>query len=236
MTPAASSPRDRKLIFASVALFLTAGIIFGGTWLLQTTAFQLLLRRPQPEAGAWHLSVENKSAIISQVGEFRAGWQQWALLHKDEVRAMLRASPNDQQAFQKVYDAIPRFPQKEDAGFTLNDLSRPSVGPGSYTWSHHVERYVESPHQAVDPVAHGRHLKAVSFTQETQQHNFATYHDIALTTSATPSVDCVTLWASGRVTETTHPYVLEPGRRFVESITEREIEAPYDFLTGVLRP
>ncbi len=230
MTPTLSSSRDRRLLLVSVALFVIAGGIFGGTWLLQSAAFQSLLRKREHEPQAYHYSAKNKAVVLSQVKEFRDAWRQWALNHKDEVRAMLRSSPTDQAAFQKVYDAIPRFPQKEDAGFTLADLSKPPSSPAVYTWSHHIEQYVESPHQAADPTAHGRHSKTVSFTQETQRHNFATYHDIALTTSVNYGVDFLTLWASGRITETTIPYVLEPGKNRVEATTEHEIEAPYDFL------
>lgn len=219
---------NKKIIVVSTFLFVMAIIIISGLLYLQHRASQTYISSSESrKRRAEEMAAESRGPRLVKARRMREQWQTWAIKHKSELKRMLNATTKDQTALSVVWEKLPIGLEDGQAGMKAQEV----IGePNAFTWQ---------------PVAKGGHLSSnVSAEwsnrvaasnramQMQRQKNFVLLKDIEISRSMNPGTSQLSLWASGRITES--KTVVNPNHRsgqpaFVE-LAPQEIEPPYDFL------
>ncbi len=175
-----------------------------------------------------------RPARLDRVKLLREKLRPWAIQHKQLLKAMLKAQHGDETALRAVIDAIPANPGSKGLGITHEDLmprrdhkAAALAGTPMFTWQ------ASSKHKApanLDPKRREEYARSMRMLNARVSNNYARYRDFELSTSMGFSRSRLSLWASGRVTESepqSRPYkngfTLQDG-------AHREILPRYDYL------
>lgn len=207
----------------SVLTLCCVGFI-GGMYYLQYKATHApvmgFTHPPDPQ-----LVAETEGRKKEKILELRDKWQVWAKGHQPELRAMLKAGPNDFAVVSPVVDAIPGLPTKQTCGIEASDLS------GIVNASDPVVVAVDWHQPPKNMMARTPQEQAwVDELRKSQllanQEAFGQMHDVIVTSAFSAwSKKNYFLWASGRVTE--NPHSVPAGNRNYKTIAP-----PYDFLVS----
>lgn len=231
----AEEAKNRRLVIGAVLLLLMTGGVLGTLFQRQNYAGSqaYALAQNQRAMQIADLTPAQKQAWIDHAKMLRRKWQPWALQHKDMLRKMLRAGPNDEAAMLAVWSALPYpdYPGKPKLGISSLDLrpvqdfkkSLDSRSP-DFTWQALGKLNQKGPPS-------GKRA-------EWLRQQFEAKRDIQLSRSTGHSSSILYLWASGRITETKkikkNVMVMVKGklRQGFESTEgpHREVVPPYDFL------
>lgn len=228
--------RNRRLGTVAITMFLLAIGVFGGL-----TYLQLRAGAPIDPATAQNEELEQKveatrPARLAKIKELREKWRPWAEKHKELLKRMLNAKLSDRVALMAVYSVIPATPDASDktkvAGITRRDLvpDDPAVlvrtGAPSFTW----QPLDKLSQPKMDPKFKETYRRQKLFIAARLQENFARLRDIELSRSVNVGRSQLSLWASGRITESEavrQPY--RNGHILVDG-PHQEVQPPYDFL------
>lgn len=212
--------QTRRMAIAAGAVILICGSVFGGLFYLQRQAALSSTSR-EAQIEAFNKSVEPSKAQVAQrmanVRQLREQWRSWALQHKSELRRMLRASPNEHSALVTVYNQLPEFPKRSDAGFTGKEAD-----DAGFTWQPGTK--LDSNADFIALQAPEAQRNAGQMLAARARKHFSDIRDIELSRSFNRGFSHTSLWASGRVTE--EYYRGNAGEKSMVA----EIEPPYDFL------
>lgn len=220
-----STPKGKKntLRIAGLSTLIVCCVGFvGGMYYLQYQAAH------KPVFGFTHppdpqLVAETEQRKKEKILELRDKWQLWAKAHQTELRAMLKAGPNDFSAVSPVVDAIPGFPTKQSCGIEDSDVSGivnatdPVVV--DVTWHQPPKNIGARTPQEQEWVDGLKRYQLLS-----NQTSFGQMRDVVVTSATSSwSKKNYFLWASGRVTENPHS---TPARNY------KTVAPPYDFLVS----
>ena len=195
------------------------------------------LERDSERPDVWYpiLSAEEAKERRDKINALRAKWRGWAQRHREPLQKMLSAKATDQAAMWEVYDAVPSTPTIADAGFTSRDLvTIEDINQDRifFTWNCPLDAGKGTNAETRE------RLRAWKVRHEAQlQRDFAEMRDIVITSSVNIGPTRLSLWASGRVTESR----LELGAGFRQPVwkprpTYQEVLPPYEFLKSQPTP
>ena len=223
--------RSRVLIAAAVAMLLLACGVFGSLFYLQNRAAapgeDAIVARYAAEQVALEPVSAEVAKRVEHIRQMRAKWRPWALEHKQELKRMLAARPNDQSAMMAVYDAVPANPTVAEAGFSEADFKS---GPVRLGWQPTAKLWAKA--NISDPNQQKQNEKDIREIAQEMQKTFASMRDIKLSSSMNTGRSQTVFWASGRITE--NKRIDNPkhgaGQPSLIEAPPQQIEPPYDFL------
>lgn len=228
----ADDPRDqqRKLKIAIVLLFLSSATIFGTMFYLQARAKNYAASAAPTQTGLVAVAVAQKqhSAKLAQARLLRDKWRPWAMQHQQELKQMLAAQPDTPDAFKGVWGKVPAMSNAKDGGITDADLNSTQA---PFSWNA-VEKMVRPGREdrAATPGENAEYAAGRQFIQKQLNDDFVALKDVRISESIDSGPSMISLWASGRVTESTEiPQTIVGQPAFVQG-PEQEIEPVYDFL------
>lgn len=221
-TQVSPSNNDKRLVTICLALIaLSAGSILTVLWL------QYRLGNYHRTQYAPQLTVTEQNTIQTKANLLRDEWRSWALAHKDELKEMLTAQGDGYAEVDRVWKLLPVPPLFEGSELKNSDFTSP---PFMFTWTALPAGMEKNPVIQGDKVALKRFKKSQTFLEEQRRDYAKRFHDLAISQSVNPGKETITLWASGRITRTTHPDHYVQGTPLTEQVTDEEIVPPYDFL------
>jgi len=205
-----SQDAPKQRLWTGVALALVVAIIAltGEFFRLQSekmthaTALQKLEVQIARYNARAELTDEQKAKRLERAKFLRGKWRVWAVAHKDELKQMINAQPDDQAAFMVVWNAIPAAPEQPSDGINSKDLN--AEGDTShgeaYTWNAITKANVQfnEPPTADDQK---RISRSQNYQTATQQEDFKQWRDVEISSSVQTGTSALNLWASGRITE-----------------------------------
>ncbi len=171
----------------------------------------------------------SRSSVIARITQLREAWKPWATENQGLLRRMQNSSPADFGTMTLVYDSLPANPVGPASLTNFTGLERGAVvfswqPSGRFDSSGAIDRVYNNP----DDRAKQKHI--LSFTEHLRRKQFAEYHDVLVSNSMGVGTSHLSLWASGRVTETKIVRHFTPGQpAFAEGPTI-QILPPFDFL------
>lgn len=218
----AEAARSRRLLLASAAMLLLAAGMAGGLFYLRERAqgprfqkgerFQLV-----PPA----LAARQREQRMAKAEWLRDKWRPWAQKNKEVLRKLAQARPGDEAVMLATLNALPTMPTAKATGFSIVDLADGVQA----TWQPFLKDSLNSP---TSPNDHQVIMRR--FRQE-----FASEHDMVLSTMSHPDSPTTFVWASGRVTEQeagAAKVKKKPGTSELEIMRHphRELFPAYEFL------
>jgi beta-lactamase regulating signal transducer with metallopeptidase domain len=174
------------------------------------------------------LSEKEWVRLIGTMRELRERWRAWADDHKELLRRLAAARPEDEALMREVWDAVPaHLMSAARTGTGVRDLIR---GPG---WAIVWEGW-DKTQRRLDPKAGARasdlDRRIGEGIAKRMFADFRTHRDVVVAWSAATPVH-FTLWASGRITEEWYappPAKLQPGAQRDERDDEyKTIDPPF---------
>jgi hypothetical protein len=215
------NPENKRLIIAATLMFLMAGGILGSLFHRQQQAKAGQYARPEQHVP--DMAAPLQKARMKRVTLLRDKWKIWAARHKEDLSQMLAGDKNAQA---KVWAALPLLPEQSG---TLRDEDI-NGGNSTFTW----QPVMKSTFTASDPAkAQQQNQEARALSVRFLREDFSQYKDIMISKSRNSGAKTISLWASGRVTET--ETVRNTGGSKGQSVfkeVSRELSPPYDFLLG----
>ncbi len=209
--------KTRQVILAMMALLISGGTLASLTYL-------------QGQANKGQYAQQNKyvpdmapalqNARKKKAAELRERWRVWAIEHKADLKRMLNGDKNAQNL---VWQSLPTLPESPSP--LTHDIL--DAGVCEYSWQPVLKISDWSTFQSSEGgKAQMRHNMQVDL-----QNGFQDYQDIWIAKSGNSGSKTVSLWASGRVTET-ETVENTPHRSGQPTFKEvsRELVPPYHFL------
>lgn len=228
----------RGSIAAGICL---CGLIIGGVIPWRLTAGSrplppLAVRRAQAQADhakAVSQWLGMRPAWVHRVGQLRDLWRYNALERQSVLKALIHAQPTDYDALKRAYAALSLPIRGHVPGLNLVDLNSPNPQfSAEIAFAPHVI-WALQPGPAEQAggskeLTKARHEKRQIASGLIQQ--FQQMRDIEISRSVNIGIGYVTLWASGRVTESIYRSQYIPGKPVLLPAIPVEIMPPYDFL------
>lgn len=229
----ADNTRDpqRKLKTLIVLLFLLSATIFGTMFYLQNRAKSVASSAKKMGAVVVAVAQKQQSAKVSQARLLRDKWRPWALKNQRELKQMLGAQPSDESALKVVWDKVPAWSTQTDGGITDADLNSVQA---PFSWNA-IEKETkigreDNQDHAATPKEIADYTAARQFAQKQIRDDFVALRDIKISESIDTGSSTISLWVSGRVTESKLiPQTIIGQPAFAQGPIQ-EIEPPYDFL------
>lgn len=220
----AEKVRNRRLAITAAVLFTLAGGLFGGSAFLQKRAATKVYAR-EPNRPWKDPAIEKglRAARFARAKELRERFRPWALKHKDIIKRMMQAKPDDQAALMEAWNALPTLP--DGAGVDMVWLG---MGTPPFSWAPVIRDRLPNP----NPSQQESQERSERAHRERLQKNFAERHDIGLSDSVHAGPSKLHFWISGRITEHTlisNPRPKRGAPAFVDA-PPQEVVPPYDFL------
>ncbi len=201
----AGKARVRRVTTVAAAALLMVCGVFGCVFYLEHQA--VTGNYPQtPEQSNLQFTEEEKTAFLTKAKLLREKWRPWAEKHKDVLKRMLHAQPNEQTALRAAYAVIPSVPNSATAGIGARDLI-PSNDLRALTMSK-TPMFAWQPgdktsQPSPDPALRPRYDQQKQFIAKRLQQHFTDLRDIECAISMNLGPWSVSLWASGRITQST---------------------------------
>lgn len=169
---------------------------------------------------------EAKTARLEKAKLMRAHWQKWAMKNKVVLREMLNPHSSGEAAFDRAWQSLPpTLTDDGSTGITYGDLESKGT---DFTWNAVAKsnNKVASPSPTQNKIA----TDEKHYISKLNQEMYDKFHDIQIAQSINTGPDTVTLWASGRITQTTDQVIHEPRGTTLRKGDPQEIVPPYDTL------
>lgn len=222
--------RQWPLLIVAGALFATAGMLYTNLLHPQPAATSLndeRLSQNDLDSISRNPAANEKArqARLEKANKLREHWKYWAAQHRKLLSEMAQAKPGEYETLKRVFDALPAKPGKDPnmTGVISSDFR----GPGTrYTWNPFIKAVITP----TDPVNRAHDQQGKTFIMDRAREDFNKYRDFRLSESENPGRHSMTLWASGRITETTTLAHSTPGKPVYYDSAPREIAPPFDFI------
>ena len=253
MKPDKSATKGERILAIGAVCVLLASVGFIGRSLLvqrQRTQQAFITSQERTVADvakankAAQSTSDQESAKLEKANLLRAKWSKWALEHKDLLRDMMHAQPNDNATFDRVWKALPR-PEAKDNVFVATDLlPKGDISTDvDFGWAPSKAPTNAQLQQISDPQQRAIMSAGEKQIVEVRHDEFVKFRDVALSTSLAGGNTTVTLWASGRITKR-KPQTQEERTQLLASAKsdgktprhidfqgkQQEVAPPYDFL------
>lgn len=183
-----------------------------------------------PEAKGQVLSTSSvpNDAQVEKAFQLRDRWSVWAASHKAALESVLQSDPTNLGALNTLVALLPPEPRRAEANISFSDLN-PVSPDGAVPKTFWV--WLPSVQMADDPKQSAAIQEQVSafrkYAQSSWRQSFENKHDIVIAFSDKPDQKRISLWASGRITESN--LVAAPGLLPQEG-EARQLFPPYAFL------
>lgn len=238
--------RTRHLAgIAAMALLLACGVVGCVLYLERQATTGNYAAQDQ---SVFKLTQGEKAAHLAKAKLLREKWRPWAEKHKELLQRMLRAQSNDQTTLMTVYRTLPSDNIGGERGITSEDLvprrdlrSAINAKVPLFTWQAQGNKQVRFGNDFKGQAELKTQYDASQrqFMQRMQQ-NWIVLRDVEISVSMNPGPSRISLWASGRVTESDTAWKPFSGMidgKPVKGVApaynpHRELTPPYDFLSG----
>ena len=237
--PKAKPSPGRWKIAALLAALLVPCAVIGGNYMLQSRARQSTMS-VQAQADAFNASLlltpEQKEVRVESAKELRDKWRPWALGHQTELRRMLQADKSDIGTMVSLWNDIPATPLGDPSLKELAAAYKATQDPGnprSFSWNP-IQKIV-GPDQIPNPTQEQREIyrKTIASQHFRQKREFDSFRDTVIANSHQSGTIGISLWASGRVTESQEVGTTVTAAGVGVGVLEhKELVPPFDFLTN----
>ncbi|HEY0073555.1 MAG TPA: hypothetical protein VGB77_05585 [Abditibacteriaceae bacterium] len=213
-------PGNKRLMIAATLMFLVAGGLLGNMFYRQRQA--KLGRYARPDQVSPDMAVSLQKARMKRVVLLRDKWKSWAAQNKEDLSQMLDGDKNAQS---KVWAALPILPE-ESGTIRQDDVTG---GISTFSW----QPVMKSTFTASDPAeAQRKNQEVRAHAEKLLNEGFSRHRDIPISQSRNSGAKTLSLWASGRVTETETVRNTGAGKgQPASKEVSRELFPPYEFLS-----
>ena len=213
----------KALAILSIVILL-GSVSYLGNWLYKVRSRSAKSGYEIAKQARTERQIQQLEAAKLSAQHLRGDWELWARNHKSQIGRLGRPSA-DGGSFETIWNALPtKLTNHEETGLTYAELRS---GPIRFSWQPSAKnRDILLPR----PEMRRSFEQGIDSVERGSRKRFAQYHDIEISRSVSSGPTQVTLWASGRITETTLIQQNIPGKpTFVEG-PPVEIAPPYDFI------
>lgn len=180
------------------------------------------------------VSEQSRSGALAHMQLLRASWRDWAWTHRNLLMRMRSAQPGNNQVMEEVYNSLPLAPPDPSLTGTSNGTLSSQVGTGGviFSWQPlgRLGTQTDALRSAADPIALVQQRKMERYAAALRRQNFARFRDIELSKTMSLGQAHLTLWVSGRVTESVLVRQYTPGTPAYAEAPVKQVLPPYDFL------
>jgi hypothetical protein len=170
-----------------------------------------------------------RARALGRVKRLRDAWQPWAMQHRELLQRMLAAKPDDYRVLDEVYEALPINPP---ANGLLDDVTPSEQGGVDLSWQPLGKLKTASAIDRVysNPQDRARQRRMLTFGVDLRRRQFQKHHNVLLSNTISVGIAHLSLWASGRVTETQFIRRYVPGKPVSVAGPDNRFLPSYDFL------
>ena len=218
-------------------VFLVAAILAGhrnmdyhspGTY--QYLDYGVLFRPPAVDARSSQMAAGARGKVLAKMRRLRLLWRPWALEHRAMLARMRAAGPGDLPALLDVWRALPIVPGWGLWKGCCGQMTPSALSAGwpQVAWLPGTRARLRSTR---DPAAREADRKQKMSMSGILRSDFHRDRDIEIAMPVLGGVSKMTLWVSGRITETTQTHQYIPGKPAWIPGPVKDIDPPYDFLS-----
>jgi len=179
------------------------------------------------DAGSENEAKLSRAVSVAKANQIRSQWQPWAEQHRDLLTRMLQAKQSDYRPLGEVYALLPVKPRQVGVTLTGSSSPTPAEADRAFTWNPAAK--LGMPRSADHVEQATRRAMAKSINSHLQR-GYVRFRDIELSQSMDFGLSHVSVWASGRITETSEVRQNIVGQPPTTEGEPHQISPPFEFL------